>query len=97
MDRSERGQITGQKIQGRHIGWWKCKFVDISDVTTIGLHVEAVPKGWTDYSEERSEGGQITERTNCSADRFQGRQIGRWKYRFVDIADVTTIGQEAFN
>ena len=71
MDRSERGQITGQKIQGRHIGWWKCKFVDISDVPTIGL--EAVPKGWTDYREERSEGGKIRGRTDYRTDKLQHR------------------------
>ena len=41
------------------------------------------------------QGGQITERTDHRADRFQGRPIRRWKYEFVDIAVKTTIGREA--
>ena len=45
----------------------------------------------------RSQSGQITGWTDYRVEILQGRQIGKLKYKFADILDITTVDREVTN
>ena len=72
------------------------KFVGIPNITTVSR--EVVTNCRTDHRADRLESRHIRGWTDYRMERVeecQGRQIGRRNHRFVGIADITTVGQEA--